>query len=153
MASDKTLAKTYTINSTCSSGTSSALATFTLNLTYTVPPQQFQVTPTTNTGPPIFSPPLTDLTLDYGKNLAFKFPALIDPDTPSVVSFSVSDSAVISGKYPNLFIKGTKAGTFTVRITVKDSNKAGPLSAQYAFSVTVKEDPAAAASAAANSTA
>ena len=122
-----------------------------------MPPQQFQVTSTPNTGPPIFSPTLTDLTLDFGKTLAFKFPALIDPDptdTPSVVSpLSVSDSAVISGKYPNLFIKGTKAGTFTVSITVKDSNKAGPLSAQYSFSVTVKEDPAAAASAAANSTA
>jgi len=130
VASDKTLAKTYTITASCSSGASSALATFALTLTYTVPPQQFQIAP--NTGPPEFSPPLTDLTLDFGKTLAFKFPALIDPDppdTPLVVSLSVSDSAVITGKYPNLFIKGTKAGTFTVSISVKDSNKAGPLSA------------------------
>ena len=130
MASDKTLAKTYTIKSTCSSDTSSALATFALTLTYTVPTQHFEIAP--NTGLPEFSPPLTDLALDFGKTLAFKFPSLTDPDstdTPSVVSLSVSDSAVISGKYLNLFIKGTKVSTFTVSISVKDSNKAGPLSA------------------------
>jgi hypothetical protein len=130
VAIDKSLAKTYKITSTCSSGTSSALATFALTLTYTVPPQQFEIAP--NTGPSEFSPPLTHLALDLGKTLAFKFPSLTDPDstdTPSVVSLSVNDSAVISGKYPNLFIKSTKAGTFTVSISVKDSNRAGPLSA------------------------
>ena len=84
--------------------------------------------------------------------MTFKFPSLLDPDpgdsgVMSPLSLGTA-SAFITGKYPNLFLKPTKAsdvGTFPITVTVSDNNKIS-LSATYTFQVTVTSDPTTTAS-------
>ena len=64
-----------------------------------------------NTGPPVYSTPLKDLTLNLGQTLAYSFPKLKDPDatdTPQLVSIDLGlAKSFITGKYGSYVIKPT----------------------------------------------
>ena len=63
-------------------------------------------------GPPYFSPSLSDIIIDVGKTLAFKFPSFIDPDkadTALFMSINIGTaSGFVTGSFPNLMIAPTK---------------------------------------------